>query len=237
VASNQAASSYSPGTLAAGTTYFWQVVARNSTGTTTGPTWNFQTAAASGPTDIVIYAKDVADAALQGGWAKLADSTAAAGVKLITPDNGIAFTESPLASPSEYFDVTFPAAAGTPYRIWLRLQALNNSKYNDAVWVQFSDATSGGAPIYPLDSTSALMVNLATDSTATSLNRWGWQNTAYWLSQQTIVTFATSDTHTMRIQIREDGVQLDQIVLSPSTYLNVAPGGPTNDPTIVQKAP
>jgi len=30
-------------------------------------------------------------------------------------------------------------------------------------------------------------------------------------------------------------VQLDQIVLSPTQYLNQAPGGPTNDSTIVPK--
>jgi len=39
----------------------------------------------------------------------------------------------------------------------------------------------------------------------------------------------------MRIQVREDGVQLDQIVLSPNTYLSAAPGGKTNDGTIVPK--
>ena len=80
-----------------------------------------------------------------------------------------------------------------------------------------------------------MLVNLATDVNATSLNKWGWANTAYWLSQTTTVTFPTSGTHTVRVQVREDGVQLDQIVLSPTTYLNAAPGGPTNDSTIVPK--
>ena len=89
--------------------------------------------------------------------------------------------------------------------------------------------------MYPLSSTSALDVNLATDATATSLNGWGWQNGAYWLSQATTVSFAASGTHTMRIQVREDGVQLDQIVLSPTTYLSVAPGSATHDSTIVPK--
>jgi len=94
---------------------------------------------------------------------------------------------------------------------------------------------SGGSSIYPMNTTSGLDVNLATDSAAGSLNRWGWQNTAYWLSQPTTVTFATSGTHTMRIQVREDGVQLDQIVLSSSQYLTAAPGGVTNDMTIGPK--
>ena len=115
------------------------------------------------------------------------------------------------------------------------MQALNNSKYNDSLWVQFSDALSGGSPIYPMNTTSGLDVNLATDSAAGSLNNWGWQNGAYWLSQPTTVTFASSGTHTMRIQVREDGVQFDQIVLSGAQYLTAAPGGPTNDTTIVSK--
>jgi hypothetical protein len=80
-----------------------------------------------------------------------------------------------------------------------------------------------------------LNVNLATDATGASDNRWGWQNTAYWLSQPTTVTFATSGTHTLRIQVREDGVEFDQIVLSSSQYLTAAPGGYTNDTTIVPK--
>jgi hypothetical protein len=112
---------------------------------------------------------------------------------------------------------------------------LNNSKYNDSVWVQFSDAQVGGVSVYPLNSTSALNVNLATDSTASGLNGWGWQNAAYWLSQTTTMTFASSGTHTMRIQVREDGVQMDQIVLSPTTYLSVAPGAVSRDSTIVPK--
>jgi hypothetical protein len=79
------------------------------------------------------------------------------------------------------------------------------------------------------------MVNLATDSTASSLNGWGWHNTAYWLSQTTTVTFPAGGTQTLRVQIREDGVQVDQIVLSPTTYLSTAPGPVTNDHTIVPK--
>ena len=147
----------------------------------------------------------------------------------------MANTSGPLASPTDYFDTTFSANAGVPYTIWLRLKATANSKFNDAVFVQFSDALASSSPIYQMNTTSALTVNLATDSGASSLNNWGWINGAYWLSQPTTLTFASSGTHTIRIQVREDGVQLDQIVLSPSTYLSAAPGGVTNDSTIVPK--
>ena len=78
-------------------------------------------------------------------------------------------------------------------------------------------------------------MNLATDGTGSSLNGWGWDHGAYWLTQPATLTFASSGVHTMRIQVREDGVQLDQIVLSPTTYLSAAPGPPTADSTIVPK--
>jgi Gylcosyl hydrolase family 115 C-terminal domain len=106
---------------------------------------------------------------------------------------------------------------------------------NDSLWVQFSDARVNGAAAYAIGTTAGLLVNLATDGSANSLNAWGWQNTAYWLSQTTTVTFPTTGAHTVRLQIREDGVQFDQIVLSPGTYLNSAPGTVSNDHTIVQK--
>jgi hypothetical protein len=155
-------------------------------------------------------------------------------VKVVTLDAGVANLAEPLAAPVDYVDVPFNANAGT-YRIWLRLQAAGNSKFNDAVWLQFSDALISGAPAYRMNTTSGLLVNLATDTSAASLVGWGWQNSAYWLSQQTAVTFDTSGAHTLRIQIREDGVQLDQIVLSPSTYFNQPPGPPTGDSTVVPK--
>jgi predicted FMN-binding regulatory protein PaiB len=43
-------------------------------------------------------------------------------------------------APADYIDVTFTAEANTPYTLWLRVKALNNNKYNDSLWVQFSDA-------------------------------------------------------------------------------------------------
>ena len=47
--------------------------------------------------------------------------------------------------------------------------------------------------------------------------------------------FAASGTQTIRIQVREDGLSLDQIVLSADRYLTVAPGATKNDVTILSK--
>ena len=48
VASGQSAASYTPA-LAAGTTYFWQIVAHNGVGSTSGAVWSFTTAAGPQP--------------------------------------------------------------------------------------------------------------------------------------------------------------------------------------------
>ena len=93
-------------------------------------------------TNVVVYANDIPAASIHGTWAKATDATSPSSVKLTTPDNGVANANNPLASPPNYVDVTFNADANTPYTIWLRLKATANSKFNDAVWVQFSDALS-----------------------------------------------------------------------------------------------
>ena len=188
-----------------------------------------------GASDIVIYANEVPSAAVHGAWTKAFDATAAAGVALTTADNGVSNTSQPLASPDDYVDVTFAAAPNTPYTLWLRLMAASDSKWNDSVWVQFSDAKADDSQVYAMNSTSALLVNLATDSTAASLNRWGWKNGAYWLAQPATVTFDDSPTHTLRIQVREDGAAFDQIVLSPVTYATSAPGPVGGDHNIISK--
>jgi hypothetical protein len=195
--------------------------------------WSFSTALAA--SDIVVYASDIPAGAVHGAWSAVSDPTSPNAIKLSTPPSASSQTSAPLASPIDYVDVTFTANAGIPYTLWLRLEAFNNSKWSDSLWVQFSDAQVNGAFIYPLNTTSALLVNMATDSTASSDFNWGWINGCYWLTQPATVTFPTGGTHTLRIQVREAGVMFDQVVLSPTRYLNAAPGGRTNDTTIVPK--
>ena len=42
---------------------------------------------------------------------------------------------------------------------------------------------------------------------------------------------------TPRIQGREDGISIDQIVLSPDLYLSTSPGALRNDVTILPRTP
>lgn len=185
--------------------------------------------------EIVIYAADVPATALHGSFTKEASASAAANVKLQTTDVGYTTSANALASPQHYVDINFNASAGVAYTFWLRLRATGNSKYNDSVWVQFSNARVNGSPVYGIGSTSGLLVNLATDSTGASLQDWGWQNSAYWFSQPATLTFATSGAQTLRLQVREDGIQIDQVVLSSSRYLTQRPGAVAGDTTIVAK--
>jgi len=255
----QTVAAYPTPALEWGTTYFWQVVARNGNGSVAGPVWSFSTApappadnppppagnppppagnpppATSPPVDVVVYAGDVPASAVHGGWKFASDATSPNGTKLTTAVDGQSHTAAPLASPADYVDVPFTADGGVPYTLWLRLSAFNNAKASDSVWVQFFDASVNGSAVYGADSTSALLVNLASDSTGASNDRWGWANNAYWLTQPATVTFAGGGSHTLRIQVRETGVAFDQIVLSPAAYLTAAPGVRTNDTTIVPK--
>jgi hypothetical protein len=184
--------------------------------------------------DIVLYASDVST--IQGNWTRTTSSTAAGGQQISSVDNG-APTASAVAAPRDFFEATFTAPANTPYHVWLRLRANADSKVNDSVWVQFGDAIDAkGSALYPVGSTSGLLINLENCS-GCGVAGWGWQDGAYWFTQSSIVAFRSPGAHTIRIQTREDGVRVDQIVLSPSNYLSSAPGQVTNDATIISKPP
>ncbi|HEY7173208.1 MAG TPA: hypothetical protein VH417_20290 [Vicinamibacterales bacterium] len=65
---------------------------------------------------------------------------------------------------------------------------------------------------------------------------WGWQDNGYGIDLLgPDIYFAQSGTHTIRVQRREDGVAIDQIVLSAGRFLHAAPGAVRNDATIVAR--
>jgi len=181
--------------------------------------------------DVVVHAKDIATTDVHGAWVRQADATAADGVRLGTPDAGWSSTSAPVAQPADYVDVRVPVEAGRPYRVWLRLKASGDSKWNDSVWLQFSDARVNGARAYAINSSAGLAVNLENCSNC-GVSGWGWQDGAYWLARTT-VTFGSSGTQTIRIQTREDGVAFDQVVVSAGAWASTAPGQVSGDSTIV----
>jgi len=63
---------------------------------------------------------------------------------------------------------------------------------------------------------------------------WGWQDNGWGIDVLgPVVYFAADGAQTIRVQTREDGLALDQVVLSPAAYLNSSPGSLKNDTTIL----
>ena len=106
---------------------------------------------------------------------------------------------------------------------------------NDSIHVQFNDSlTSAGSPVARIGTTLSFEPGLLDGPYATAVQGWGWTDNG-WGSLGPHIYFATTGPHTIRIQQREDGPRIDQIVLSPREYMNSAPGTPTNDTTIVER--
>ena len=69
-------------------------------------------------------------------------------------------------------------------------------------------------PDFFMSGIDALEVNLA-DYTELGTNDWTWQDNAYWSSDSADVYFERDGKHTIRVLRREDGVAIDQILLTP----------------------
>jgi endonuclease/exonuclease/phosphatase family metal-dependent hydrolase len=154
-----------------------------------------------------------------GKWVDEADSSAVGGGRVMRHvDQGAAKITTALASPANYFELTFSAVAGVPYRITLLGKADNNYWGNDSVFIQFSGSvTSTGSATWRIGTTSATEVNLE-DCSGCGLSGWKWQDNGYGLNVTgTSVYFATTGTQRMRVQTREDGLSIDHIALVPVT--------------------
>jgi hypothetical protein len=180
--------------------------------------------------DVVLYASR---ATLKSGtWTVVADSTAAGGRAMANPDLGAQTITAPLAQPVNYFQLSFPAHSGTPYHLWIRGKSAENSINEDSVFVQFSDSvTSNGSATHRIGTTSGMAVILQS-CTASKVHGWGWTDNG-WCGLGANVFFQNSGTHTIRIQVRQEGLSIDQIVLSPQTYVSTSPGKAVNDTTIL----
>jgi len=183
--------------------------------------------------EVVLRPAELPDTDFHGAWRKVKDPTAVDGMAVADlPDIGrwewVARDE-----PVHFFDIEFEARAATPYRVWLRMKANRNDRESDATFVQFSDSVNRrGEPVFRINSTSSLQVVL-TPAPASRIFQWGWQDGWYMNPFRGIIYFETTGKHILRVQRKEDGVILDQIVLSPALYLKRPPGFPVNDQTIL----
>ena len=184
--------------------------------------------------DVVLYA---GRASVYSGWRPVSDASGAGGIAIAHPDAGASKLSAPLASPTNYFEMTFNAEAGTPYRLWIRSKAERNSWANDSLFIQFSGSVDeSNQPIWRIGTTSSTAYNLE-DCSGCGLDGWGWQDNGWGVNVLgPEIRFATSGPQTIRIQTREDGLTIDQIVLSPTTYLSHPPGLLKRDTIILQEA-
>ncbi len=187
-------------------------------------------AAHAGNNNVVLYASKAPVRA--GSWTVVTDSTAGGGHAMLNPNKGAPTITAPLAQPANYFQLSFPAYSGTAYHLWIRGKATWNSLNNDSVYVQFSDSVTGtGSAINRIGTTSAMTAVLQS-CTGSLVHGWGWTDNG-WCSLGANVRFKNTGTHTIRIQVRQDGLSIDQIVLSPQAYLTKAPGKTASDTTIL----
>ena len=185
------------------------------------------------PDDIVLYATNATTVA--GGWRRETDPNAGGYERLHHPDAGAAKLANALASPVHYFDLSFTPQTGRAYRLWIRGRAERDHWSNDSVFVQFSHSvTETGVPAYRIGTTAATAVNLE-DCASCGVARWGWQDNGYGAGVRgPAIYFGSNAPQTIRIQTREDGMMIDQIVLSPATWLNAAPGPLKHDTTVLR---
>jgi hypothetical protein len=101
--------------------------------------------------------------------------------------------------------------------------------------VQFSGATDvAGAARYRIGTSSGLAVNLE-ECANCGISGWGWEDDGWGAVNTNGVRlrFPHGGVQILQIQTREDGVSVDQVILSSEKYVTARPGKAKNDTTIV----
>ena len=170
-----------------------------------------------------------------GDWDYVNDPSAAQGLRMFNPDHGAAKVTTPVAEPADSFDLWFIADPTQEYKLWFRGKAVNDHWANDSAFVQFEHSvTGGGAPAYRIGTADALPFNLE-ECSGCGVSGWGWEDDGWGAvnANGTTVRFAQGGWQRLRIQRREDGLSIDQIVLSAERYRTTRPGTAKNDATIL----
>jgi len=186
---------------------------------------------ASAQGDIVLQPSSASVKA--GKWSVRSDSTAAGGKKIRHADGGATKLIVAAAKPKDYFELTFTANAKVPYRLWLHGRADGDDWDNDSVFVQFAGSvTASGQSVYRIGTTSATEINLEECKGCGLRTGWVWQDNGWGkgvLGSE--IYFSKSGTQTLRVQTREDGLSIDQILLSPTAYRTRPPSGTIGTPS------
>jgi len=189
------------------------------------------------PAEIVLYAREAVS--MTGDVRGVTDPEAAGGGRLYFVNAGVPKTAAASTHPVTFVDLTFTAAANTPYHLWMRGSALADCWCNDSAWVQFNDAVdAAGRAVNRIGTIEAVMYSVE-QCLNCGVAGWGWSDN-HWGQAGVLgpdLYFATTGSHTIRIQPREDGLSIDQIVLSSVRYRTLAPGASKHDRTIVPREP
>lgn len=190
--------------------------------------------------EIVIYADQ---GFLEGAWQLREDPTAADGASDWHPNANAPKLTAPLRNPTNTVNFEFIPDPTQEYKLWIRLKAQGDSWANDSIFVQFGNAVDAlGNSMYQIGTASALAVNLE-ECIGCGESGWGWRDDAWGakgLVSRVVLRFPNTDSGpvaTIRIQTREDGVMVDQIVLSSNKYKTTRPGRVKNDTTILRASP
>lgn len=171
----------------------------------------------------------------RGNWVAVEDRTAASGVRAHHPDTGAAKVATPVSDPPHALEMYVPVDPTQQYKLWIRGKAQRSSGSNDSVFVQFDGATDvAGRPVYQIGSTSALTVNFE-ECSGCGLAGWSWEDDGWGAKNRNggLLRFPRGGYVRILVQTREDGVSIDQIVLSAEKYLTRRPGLAKNDNTIL----
>jgi hypothetical protein len=185
--------------------------------------------------DIILFPSHALPADIHGSFSVVSDATAATGARMYNVNAGAVKVATPSTAPVNYFEMTFTPQPNVAYHLWMRMQAESNSTSNDSVYVQFSNALdAANQPLYPNGTASAASVILE-DASGAGVSGWGWNDNGWaGIGQDIYFNNAPGESVTIRIQQREDGVSIDQILLSSGTYLGSSPGPLKNDNTKLQ---
>ena len=173
----------------------------------------------------------------EGTWARVEDTSAADGERYVEPNKGAPKSAAPLAQPANYLWVEFVSDPTLTYKLWVRGKAEGDSWANDSIWVQFSGATdASGNPIFRPGTTSGLAINLE-ECSGCGVSGWGWRDERWGPTlngEPLLLRFPQGGFQYIVIQSREDGMSVDQIILSAEKYRTASPGSAKNDNTIVK---
>jgi hypothetical protein len=172
----------------------------------------------------------------QGSWGGQSDASAAGRFSLRDTQADQPKVTTPLANPASYVDIWVFADPTQTYKLWARLKATNNHWANDSLWLQFEGAVDQNGQSYAPGTTSGISVNLEECSNC-GVSEWGWRDDGWGqrgVMSSLTLRFTQGGYHRVRIQTREDGVSIDQLVLSAEKYLTTRPGPVKNDATILE---